>query len=88
MPQSLSAKGAKDLLTGFWRELVEKIEDLLDDFLFEPCRVNVSSDFGVRKTHVSRNVPRIVQPTADLAFYGSWHLATTNQKLRSSFLTD
>src|SRR5260370_1301851 len=60
-------QGAEDLLTGFWREFVEKIDDLLGDFLFEPCGISGSSDFGMRKTHVSGNVPRIVELTADLA---------------------
>ena len=33
-------QGAEDLLTGFWRELVEKIDDLRDDFLFELCGIS------------------------------------------------
>ena len=77
----LLAKGAEDLLTGFWRELVEKIDDLLGNFLFEPCGISGSSDFGMRKTHVSGNVARIVELTANLAFYGSWHLDKSKKKL-------
>ena len=78
-------QGAEDLLTGFWREFVEKIDDLLGDFLFEPCGISGSSDFGMRKTHVSGNVPRIVELTADLAFYGSRHLDQSKNS-RSPFL--
>ena len=61
--------------------MVEKIDDFLDDFLFEPCGVSGSGDFGMGTTHVSGNVPGIVDPAANLAFYGFWHLAATNQRI-------
>jgi hypothetical protein len=60
--------GAADLLAGFRRELVEKINDLLDDFLFGPCGISGSTDFGMATTYVSRDVPRIVELAANLAF--------------------
>jgi hypothetical protein len=73
----LLVNGAADLLAGFWRKLFEKIDDLFDDFLFEPCGISGSSDFGMATTYVSGNVPGIVELAANLAFYGCWHLETT-----------
>ena len=73
----LLVNGAADLLAGFRRELVEKIDDLFDDFLFEPCGISGSSDFGMAPTYVSGNVPGIIELAANLAFYGCWHLETT-----------
>ena len=74
------AKCAADSLTGFWRELVVKIDDLLDDLLFESCRISSFSDFGMRTTDVNGNVLRIIELAAHVALYGSRHLAPTKSK--------
>jgi hypothetical protein len=66
-------KGIEDFLTGFWRELVEKIDDLSGGFFFEPCRISSSGDFGMRTIDVNGNVPRSIELTAYVALYG-WHL--------------
>jgi hypothetical protein len=72
--------GAADLFAGFRGKLVEKIDDLLDDFLFERRGIGGSGDFRMRKTNVRGNVARIVELAANLALYGCWHLIMTDRK--------
>ena len=79
-------KGIKNLSTGLWGELVEKDNDLPNDFFFSFDWISGSGDFGMRPTYVRGHASRIVEFAADFTFYGSRHGAGRPSRNLSLFL--